>query len=56
MSAALKVEDRNVLAMSTDTKSNAPNRMDQRMTLLIVDFPPNPADIHIDDIGGRIEI
>src|SRR5215475_8794666 len=56
ISATLKVEDVKVLARSTKAVSDAANRVDQRVGLLIVDLATQPADIDVDDVGGRIEM
>src|SRR6516165_9321760 len=56
MSAARKVQECNVLAISTETKSNAANRVYQRVAVVIVDLPANASDIDVDDIGRWIEI
>src|SRR5262249_28137486 len=55
-SASRRVEERSVLARSTDAKSHAADRMDQRIGLLIVDLLAHTADIYVDDVGGRIEM
>src|SRR5260221_6470071 len=56
ISASLKVDDARVLARSTETISDAANRMDQRIGLLVVDLAPHAPDIDVDDIGRGIEM
>src|SRR5271169_3595534 len=56
MNASLRVEDRRVLLRSTEAKSDAANRVDQRIVLTAIDLPTNSTDIDIDDVGGRIEM
>jgi hypothetical protein len=48
ISAHLKVDDRNVLARSTDTKPNAADRVDERIGLLTVDLAAHAPDIDVD--------
>src|SRR5215467_15826670 len=55
-SACLNVEDRSVLARSTETISDAADRVDQRIGLLIIDLAAHASDIDVDDIGGGIEM
>src|SRR6478609_4419523 len=56
ISARRKVEERSVLARSTDAISDAADRMDQRIGLGIVDLAADPPDIDVDDVGGGIEM
>src|SRR5215471_11232306 len=56
ISASLYVDDFSVLIRSTEAISDAANRMDQRIGLLVVDLAAQTADIDVDDIGRRIEI
>src|ERR1700736_2996945 len=55
-SANLNVEDRNALARSTDTKPDAANGVDQRISLLAVDLAAHATDIDVDDVGRGIEM
>ena len=56
ISASLKVDDVNVLARSTETVPDAADGMDQRISLLVIDFPTYAADIDVDDICRGIEM
>src|SRR5262249_45903607 len=56
ISARLNVDDRSVLARSTDTVANSTNRMDQRICLVTIDLAPDAPDINIDDVGIGIEV
>src|SRR6202140_2420192 len=56
ISASLKVDDVKVLARSTETVSDTANRMDQRIGLLVVDFPTHAPDIDVDNICRGIEM
>src|SRR4030088_3077103 len=56
ISASLKVDDVKVLARSTETVPDAANRMDQRISLLAVDFATHAPDIDVDDICRGIEM
>src|ERR1700693_500918 len=56
ISASLKVDDVKVLARSTETVSDTANRMDQRIGLLVVDFPAHAPDIDVDNICRGIEM
>src|SRR5450631_520829 len=56
ISASLNVDDVRVLARSTETVSDAANRVDQRIGLLAVDLATHPPDIDVDDIGRGIEM
>src|SRR5271154_6409317 len=56
ISASLSVEDRKVLARSTDAESDAADGMDERVVLLIVHLAADPPDIDIDDVGGGVEM
>src|ERR1700730_2422826 len=56
ISATLNVDDRNVLATSTDAKSHAANSVYQWIGVLVVNLAANAADIHIDDVGRRVKI
>src|SRR6478672_1879500 len=55
-SASRKVEDRSVLARSTDRESHAADCMDQRVRLSCIDLAAHAADINVDDVGHRIEM
>ena len=56
ISARPNVDDRKVLARSTDTIPDAPNRMNERIGLLAVHLAANAADVNIDDVGRGIEM
>jgi hypothetical protein len=56
ISAHLNVDDRKVVARSTDTKPNAADGMDERISLLTVDLSADASDIHVNDVGGRIKV
>ena len=56
ISAYLWVDDRNVLARSTDTIPNTPNCMDQRIRLLTVYLAADATNIDVNDIGGGVEM
>ena len=56
ISATLKVDERKLLARSADTKTNATYGVNQRISLLAVDFAANPADIDVDDVRRGIEM
>src|SRR5690349_4743771 len=56
ISASLNVDDARVLVRSTEAISDAANSMNQRIGLLVVDLAPDPSDIHVDDIGRRVEV
>src|SRR6516164_2051054 len=56
ISARLKVQDLSVLARSTEAIPDAADGMNERIRLLIVYLAPNPPDIDVDDVGGRIEM
>src|SRR5262249_25816097 len=55
-SASRSVEERSVLARSTDAKPYAAHGMDQRIGLMIVDLAPHPPDVNVDNVGVRIEM
>src|SRR3569623_3722867 len=56
ISACRKVEERSVLARSTETISDAADGVDQRIGLGIVDLAADAADIDVDDVGGGVEM
>src|SRR4030081_1997981 len=56
ISASMKVDDVKVLARSTETVPDAANRMDQRISLLAVDFATHAPDIDVDNICRGIEM
>jgi hypothetical protein len=56
ISAHLNVDDRKVLARSTDTKPDAADGMDERIGLLPVDFSADASDIHVNDVGRGIKV
>src|SRR3954454_3092370 len=56
ISARRKVDERSVLARSTEAISDAADGMDQWIGLGVVDLAANAPDIHVDDIGGGIEM
>jgi hypothetical protein len=56
ISARLNVDDRNVLARSTDTVPHAPDCMDKRIGLLTVHLTTNSADVDVYDVGCGIEM
>jgi len=55
-SASLNVEDRKVLARSTDTKSNAADGVDERIGLRSIDLAADTSNINVDDVCRRIEM
>ena len=55
-SASLNVDDRKVLARSTDTIPDATDGMDERIGLLTVDLAADASDIDVDDVGRGIEV
>src|SRR3954449_2077851 len=56
ISARRKVEERSVLARSTETISDAADGVDQRIGLGIIDLATDASDIDVDDVGGGIEM
>src|SRR3954447_229565 len=56
ISARRKVEERSVLARSTETISDAADGVDQRIGLGIIDLAADATDIDVDDVGGGIEV
>src|SRR5271157_1509165 len=56
ISASLNVEEVRVLARSTELVSDAADRVDQRIGLLVVNLAAHAPDIDIDDVGRRIEM
>src|SRR6516165_1526738 len=56
ISASLNVDDVRVLVRSTETISDAANRMDQWIGLAVVDLPADATDIDVDDVCRRIEM
>src|SRR3569833_2755163 len=56
ISARRKVEERSVLARSTEAISDAADGMDQRIGLAVVDFAAVAPDLDVDDVRGRIEL
>src|SRR5437773_1811928 len=56
ISACLKVDDVKVLARSTETIPDTANRMDQRISLLVVNLAPDAPDIDVDDVRRGIEM
>src|SRR5260370_22679552 len=56
ISASRSVDDRNVLVRSTDTKPDAADGMNERISLLAVDLAPDTSDIDIDDVGRRVKM
>src|ERR1700751_4386048 len=56
ISASLNVDEVRVLARSTEAVSDAADRVDQRISLLVVDLAPHAPDIDVDDVGRRIEM
>src|SRR5579863_429151 len=56
ISANLNVDERKVLARSTETKSDAANGVNERIGLLAVDLAANAPDININDVCRRIEM
>src|SRR5258707_15195946 len=56
ISACLNVDDRRVLARSTETVPDTANGMNQRIGLLAVDFAGDASDIDVDDIGRGVEM
>src|SRR5262249_30888021 len=56
ISANLNVDDRRVLARSTDTKPDAADGMNERVSLLTVDLSADAPDIHVDDVGRGVEV
>lgn len=55
-SARLKVDERKVLARSTDTEPDATYCMYERIVVLIVDLSANTSDVDIYDVGCRVKI
>src|SRR5881392_575732 len=56
ISASLKVEERKVLARSTDTVPDSADGVDKRIGLLTINLAADSADIDVDDVGRRIEM
>src|SRR2546423_6610088 len=56
ISARRKVEERSVLARSTEAISDAANGVDQWIGLGIVDLAADTSDIDVDDVGRGIEM
>src|ERR1700719_2681744 len=56
ISASLSVDDRKVLARSTEAEPHAAHGMDKGIGLLIVDLASDASDIDVDDIGGRVKM
>src|SRR5215510_4666137 len=56
ISANLNVDERNVLARCTEAIPNATNRMDERVSLLVIDLATDTPDIDIDDVGRRVKM
>src|SRR6516165_1584512 len=56
ISASLNVEDAKVLARSTETIPDTAYRVDQRISLLLVDLAPHASDIDIDYVCRWIEV
>src|SRR5260370_2707016 len=56
ISASRSVDDRKVLVRSTDTKPDAADGMNERISLLAVDLTPDTSDIDIDDVGRRVKM
>src|SRR6516165_4375274 len=56
ISACSKIVELSVLARSTETVSDTTNRMDQRISLLVVHLAAQASDIEVNDICRWIEI
>src|SRR3954462_8596324 len=56
ISARRKVEERSVLARSTETISDAADGVDQWIGLGIIDLAADATDIDVGDVGGGIEV
>src|ERR1043166_1642347 len=56
ISASLNVDERKVLARSTDTIPDAANGVDERIGLLTVNLAADASDVDIDDVGRGIEM
>src|SRR5919198_5021088 len=56
ISARRKVEERSVLARSTEAISDAADGVDQRIGLGVVDLAADAADIDVDDVGGGVKM
>src|SRR5579863_6825315 len=56
MSASLSVEDRSVLARSTETEPDAAHGMDQWIGLVPIDLAADTPHIHVNDVGRGIEM
>src|SRR6516164_2865261 len=56
ISASLSVDDRRVLARSTDTKPDATNRVNERIGLSVVDLTADAPDIDVDDVRRGVEM
>src|ERR1700674_1458586 len=55
-SASLSVDDRKVLARSTEAKPDAAYGVDERIGVVIVDLAADAADIDVDDVGGGVKM
>src|SRR5229473_4744569 len=56
ISASRSVDDRNVLVRSTDTKPDAADGMNERISLLAVDLAADTSDIDVDDVGRGVKM
>src|SRR3981081_870694 len=56
ISASLNVDDRRVLARSTDAKPDAADGMDERIGELTVHLSAHAPDIDVNDVGRWIEV
>src|SRR2546421_10175181 len=56
ISASLNVDDRRVLARSTDTKPDAADSMDERIGLPTVDLAADASDINVYDVGRGVKM
>ena len=55
-SASLSVDDRKVLARSTEAKPDAAYGMDERIGVLTVDLAADASDIDVDDVGRGVKM
>ncbi len=56
ISASLNVDERKVLARSTDTIPDAADGMDKRIGLLAVNFVAHAPNIDVNDVGRGVKV
>src|SRR5262249_22587583 len=56
INASLSVDERSVLARSTDAKADPADRVDERVGLRAVDLAADTSDIDIDDVGRGVKM